>query len=178
MIRKFEEYLIYFTVYSVMGWLYEVILETFIYGWGFSNRGVLFGPYCPVYGVGALLFIITVNRFIAKKPKIERFKLIPVVFILCMITATFVELAAAYILEYFTGSWPWQTYAGYAINFQARIALSPSIRFGIGGIIILYIIQPYLEKRLLHLRDNALNIIVIIISIVFIADIVCKFVIM
>ena len=47
--------------------------------------------------------------------------------------------------EWIIGSWPWQTYADYAINFQARIALSPSIRFGIGGVVFLYVIQPALD---------------------------------
>lgn len=31
MIRKFEEYLIYFNVYSVMGWLYEVIIILIVF---------------------------------------------------------------------------------------------------------------------------------------------------
>ncbi len=152
MIGRIEEYFLYFITYSVIGWIYEVFLETVVYGWGFTNRGVLFGPYCPVYGVGAVIFILTVNRLIAEKSKKQRLMLIPVVFILCMIIATGIELASTYILEYFTGSWPWQTYADYTVNFQARIALSPSIRFGIGGVIILYFIQPLIERIVLGFR--------------------------
>ena len=71
--------------------------------------------------------------------------LIPV-FLLSALIATAIELAATYLCEYFMGYWPWQTYADYKINFQARIALSPSVRFGIGGVVILYIIQPIFEK--------------------------------
>lgn len=173
MIRKIEEFLIYFTVYSVIGWIYEVVLETFIYRWGFTNRGVLFGPYCPIYGVGALLFLLTVNRLIVKKNNIDRIKLIPITFIICMIIATLVELVASYVLEYFTGGWPWQTYADYAINFQGRIALSTSIRFGIGGVIILYIIQPLLEKIVSRLRN--INYIAVGILVIFIVDIIFTF---
>ena len=29
---------------------------------------------------------------------------------------------------------------------QARIALSPSIRFGLGGLLFLYILQPFFER--------------------------------
>lgn len=50
----FQKYFLCFVFYSVFGWCYEVFLEVVVYRWGFSNRGVLFGPYCPVYGVGAL----------------------------------------------------------------------------------------------------------------------------
>lgn len=63
-----SEYFLYFFAYSVIGWCYEVFLETVVYRWGFSNRGVLFGPYCPVYGFGMLLFIFTVYRLIKDKP--------------------------------------------------------------------------------------------------------------
>lgn len=49
--NKLQKYFICFVLYAVLGWSYEVILETFIYQWGFTNRGVLFGPVLSVYGV-------------------------------------------------------------------------------------------------------------------------------
>jgi uncharacterized membrane protein len=63
-----------------------------------------------------------------------------------MVVATAVELLTSYLLEWLTGSWPWQTYVDYAINFQGRIALSPSLRFGLGGLLFLYVLQPLFEK--------------------------------
>ena len=39
-----SRWFLYFMMYSVIGWLYEVFLEVVVYRWGFSNRGVLFGP--------------------------------------------------------------------------------------------------------------------------------------
>jgi len=57
-IKKLRKYFIFFMMYGVVGWLYEVFLEVVVYKWGFSNRGVLFGPYLPIYGFGALVFII------------------------------------------------------------------------------------------------------------------------
>ena len=47
-----------FWMYAVLGWCYEVFLEVVVYRWGFHNRGELFGPYCPIYGTGALLFLL------------------------------------------------------------------------------------------------------------------------
>ena len=47
-----------FWMYSVLGWLYEVFLEVVVYKWGFTNVGIMYGPYCPIYGVGALLFLL------------------------------------------------------------------------------------------------------------------------
>ena len=71
------------------------------------------------------------------------------VFLGCMIAATAIELATSYLLEALTGAWPWQTYLDYSINFEGRIALSPSIRFGLGGLLFLYVLQP-LFHRLVH----------------------------
>jgi uncharacterized membrane protein len=56
------------------------------------------------------------------------------------------ELVTSYILELITGSWPWQTYTDYDYNFQGRIALSPSIRFGLGGVFFIYVLQPIFVK--------------------------------
>lgn len=145
-IRYVREYFFYFLAYSIFGWLYEVFLEVVVYHWGFSNRGVLFGPYCPVYGCGAMLFLLLVYPLIRNKNWKNRLKMIPLVFLLCMVTATILELLTSYLCEFTMGSWPWQTYASYPYNFQARIALNPSIRFGLGGLIFLYILQPILER--------------------------------
>ena len=140
--RRISEYVLFFFVYAVIGWIYEVVLETFIYRWGFRNRGVLFGPWLPVYGFGAVLFLLLWYRLIRGKPLKHKLLMLPVIFLATMGTATLTELLTSYLLEWTTGSWPWQTYADYPINFQARIALNPSVRFGLGGILFLYGIQP------------------------------------
>ena len=54
--EKIKKLFIYFVMYSIIGWTYEVLLEAFVEHRGFVNRGELFGPYCPVYGFGALAF--------------------------------------------------------------------------------------------------------------------------
>ena len=175
--EKTRKYFMYFILYSIFGWCYEVFLEVFIYKWGFSNRGVLFGPYCPVYGVGALAFIFMVYPLIKDKDIKKRIIMIPVVFVLTMITATVIELISSYICELIFGSWPWQTYVSYKYNFQARIALSPSIRFGIGGILFLYILQPIFEKFCNNIGKKRLTIISNIIFVLLVIDSIYTFII-
>ena len=110
---------LYFLLYSFIGWVYEIFLEVVVYRWGYSDRGVLFGPYCPVYGVGALVFLLCFGRLMAR-PGSPAFRAVRVllVFLGCMLTATALELATSYFLEALTGSWPWQTYVNYGIHFQ------------------------------------------------------------
>lgn len=171
-IRKLKQYFLYFMMYAFVGWFYEVFLEVIVYRWGYSDRGVLFGPYCPVYGVGAILFLFIVYPLIKNKNLRHRLLMIPVVFLLCGLIATGIELIASYLCEAIMGSWPWQTYADYKYNFQARIALSPSLRFGLGGVLFLYILQPLFEKLIKKLKVKKLNIVFNIVFIIFIIDLI------
>ena len=97
--EKFRNYFLYFVMYSVIGWIYEVFLEVVIYRWGFSNRGLLFGPYCPIYGVGAIVLILTVYRLIENKDRKTKLKMLIPVLLGSAVIATAIELAATYICE-------------------------------------------------------------------------------
>lgn len=158
-----------FMLYSVMGWLYEVFLEVVVYQWGYSDRGVLFGPYCPIYGVGATIFVLAFYNYKKKSVVNPILKLIAL-FLGCMLIATLIELITTYILEFLTGSWPWQTYVDYAINFQGRIALSPSIRFGLGGLLFLYVMQPFFDKVLGKFKKKTVCITGIVLLVILAVD--------
>lgn len=172
--NEIKKLFIYFMLYSIFGWIYEVFLEVVIYKWGFSNRGVLFGPYCPVYGVGALAFLFLIYPFIKNKTLKYKLILLPFVFLGCMTVATIIELITSYMCEAIMGYWPWQTYADYKINFQGRIALSPSIRFGIGGVVFLYIFQPFFEFIFNKVSSKILNIVFWVLLICIVADLIGK----
>lgn len=174
--KKISNYVLYFMFYAIIGWLYEVFLEVVVYRWGFSNRGVLFGPYLPVYGFGALIFIFLIYPMIKKKKYPQKLYYLPLVFLGCLVAATTLELITSYICEFFMGSWPWQTYANYKINFQARIALSPSIRFGLGGVVFLYLLQPLFEKLMQKLGPKKVKIIARIFLIIIVLDCLYSFI--
>lgn len=146
MLKNAAKYFLFFVFYSVIGWLYEVFLEVVVYRWGFSNRGVLFGPYCVIYGFGALLLIFSLGGLQRRRIAIGKISVTPVlVFIGIVLIATAVELIGSYIMEAVNGEWLWD-YRDYAFNFEGRIALNPSIRFGIGGMVFLYLLQPLFNK--------------------------------
>ncbi len=168
----FQKYFLCFFFYSLFGWCYEVFLEVVVYRWGFSNRGVLFGPYCPVYGVGALLFLLLFYRLLRDKPWKKRLALLPLLFVGCAVSATLVELGASYLCEWLTGAWPWQTYVNYPWNFQGRIALSPSIRFGLGGLAFLYGIQPLLDRGFAALSPTVRGRLAALLAAVMVCDLV------
>ena len=174
MLEKIKKYYLYFMMYAVFGWAYEVFLEVVIYKWGYIDRGVLFGPYCPVYGFGALAFIFTVGRMLKKKTLKQKLIMIPFVFLSTMAIATLIELITSYLCEWVLGSWPWQTYLDYKYNFQGRIALNPSIRFGLGGVFFLYVLQPLFEKVVNKLSKKSLSIVAYGVGTLFLIDVIVK----
>lgn len=160
----FVKYYMYFFVAAVVGWVYEVLTIMIENGHGFQNRGSLFGPYIPVYGFGMVVLVLTVSPIkkikfgnLQDKSKILDFIIkVILVFIAATIVTTVVELITSYLVcadEWTykkdgtgTSLWYYSANEGYDINFEGRIALKSSIRFGIGGTILLYLIQPLIDK--------------------------------
>ena len=129
--KKGQALFLYFMAYAVIGWIYEVFLEVVVYRWGFSNRGFLFGPYLPVYGFGAVIILLVLQPLKKKRITLGKINVTPIlVFLGIVALTTGLELLTSYIMEWTTGGWLWD-YDRFAWNFQGRIALNPSIRFGI-----------------------------------------------
>jgi uncharacterized membrane protein len=171
-LEKLEKYFLYFVLYSVIGWLYEVFLEVVVYRWGFSNRGVLFGPYCVIYGTGALILIFALGPLKRRNIRAAGVPITPILMFLgIVVLTTALELAASYAMEFFLGGWQWD-YRRFAFNFQGRIALNPSIRFGIGGMVFLYLLQPLFEKMTGRMKPQTLHRVSSILALVLLTDVV------
>ncbi len=110
-------------------------------------------------GFGALLFIVFLYQIKKKRVYIGKCNITPVIIFLdAALIATIVELFTSYALELVTTEKLWD-YTDYAFNFQGRIALNPSIRFGLGGVIFLYVLQPLFEKAVALLSPQKLHLI-------------------
>lgn len=169
-----ERYLFYFIICAMIGWIYEVFFEMVIWKGPFTNRGVLFGPYLPVYGFGAILIISIFGRFVNNKPLKTKLLLIPVMFIGVFLLTSFVELITSYICEYFMGSWPWD-YTMFKYTLDDRVALVTSTVFGVGGLFFLYILKPCVDKLVSKLKEKSLNITSLMIVIILIMDCIYSF---
>ncbi len=171
--RKLSEGFLFFLFVSWMGWVYEVFLELIVYRWGYSDRGVLTGPYCPVYGLGAVLLLFCLRRLMETHIRLGRLSLTPImVFIGIVGITTAVELAASYYMEWTSGGWAWD-YTRFTPNFQGRIALNPSLRFGVGGMALLYFIYPWLKRRLARLSTHSVTLLAVILGGIFLIDYLC-----
>lgn len=56
-------------------------------------------------------------------------------------------------MEFATGSWLWD-YTNDGPNFQGRIALKSSVRFGIIGMVGLYGVWPVLDSIIVSLKNK------------------------
>lgn len=158
-IHYFDYYVLLFFCLSFLGWLWEVILY-FITNGDFVNRGVYHGPYLPVYGVGGLILMLLLHAK-RKQPFL--------VFALSSLICTAVEYAAATWLEY---KWNvrWWDYSGAFMNIDGKICLLCSIGFGIGGVLLICIFQPFYLK-FYHRTTRGIRIFLcIILIILFVAD--------
>ena len=59
---SYDTLFLLFMLYSIMGWLLEVTCKL-IEKHKFINRGFLIGPYCPIYGHGAILMILLLIKY-------------------------------------------------------------------------------------------------------------------
>ena len=101
--------------------------------------------------------------------------MIPVVFLGCTLVATTIELITSYLCEWTMGRWLW-SYESYKFNFEGRIALDTSFRFGVGGVVFLYILQPLFEKLTNKMSKKVLNITSSALAIMLLVDIIYTFV--
>ena len=126
--------LIFFS-FSIVGWLWEVFLHLIDDGI-FVNRGVLHGPWLPIYGWGGILILVLLYK-LRKHPPLEFSSII----ILCGLVEYFTSL----YLEVKFGL-RWWDYHGYFLNLHGRICAEGLLVFGLGGMAGVYLLAPILEN--------------------------------
>ena len=155
-----------FIIYSVLGWLMEVICKL-IDSKKFVNRGFMIGPLCPIYGVGSISLILLLDNY-KNNPLI--------LFLMAILICSVIEYSISYIMEKIFNA-RWWDYSNKKININGRICLDTMIPFGILGVLVVYFINPFINKLLLKIPINILNILFYSLLIIFVIDFIISFVI-
>ena len=171
-LKKIKDILIYFICFSFIGWIFELvifIIEDHI----LVNRGFLYGPWLPVYGFGGFIIFSLFNKLKNKPVKIKKINIRPLlIFIYMTLMATSIELLTTYIFDIIKSDWTKLWYYGSKfMNFQGRVALVPSIRFGILSIMVIYLGVSIIDK-IKNSKNKPTNIITYIIIALFIIDVI------
>lgn len=163
---------ILFIFYSFIGWVYEIAYETFLEHWVFMPREFFRGPICPIYGIGGTILFLIFEPIMRNKKIINVLKIL-YVFIVTFVISSILELLMSYVLEAFTGGWPWQNYANYSFNLGGRVSLPTSIKFGIIGLIFIFLLYNFINRflDLLEKKDYLIKLALILI-IIFLLDFV------
>ena len=170
-----------FLLFSVIGWVYEWALCVSRGEGLFVNHGFCLGPWLPIYAVGGVPIILGFTALAdhikanAKSAALKR--LVPLImWALGSVLAAAVELAVTLIMDMVGADWHslWQ-YDENFMNYQGRIALWPSMKFGFLILIAMYVVVPALDRVLDNTRDGGKkekirNGIVIALSLLFIID--------
>ena len=157
--EKFLYSFFIFFIYSVIGWIIESTYVA-IKEKKFTNRGFLIGPYCPIYGFGSLTMILYLEQY--------KDNLITV-FLLAIILCSTLEYLTSFFMEKLFHA-RWWDYSNEKFNLNGRICGKNALLFGLGGVFIIYIVHPIINKVILSINETLLLILIIIFFIVYITD--------
>ena len=103
-------YFLLFMTYSILGWILEVSCKL-VEKKKFVNRGFLIGPYCPIYGWGALIMTLLLNNYLNN---------IFTLFIMNILICSVLEYFTSYILEVIFKA-RWWDYSNKKFNINGPI---------------------------------------------------------
>ena len=157
--NTFFQLLTYFVIYSFLGWILESIVRT-ICERRIINTGFLIGPFCPIYGFGAIIMILFLDRF-----KNNIFLL----FFISIIILTLWEYIVGVLLEKLFHTKYWD-YSDHKCNYKGRICLTNSIAWGVLGVLFINYIHPFMIQILGHVDFMYIAIIATIIAVILLID--------
>lgn len=132
----YQQILWYFIIFSVIGLIIETIFCYITTGVIESRKGLIWGPFCPVYGVGATILIICLHTYEEKTMKL---------FLMGCILGNIIEYGLSYLLEAYYGTRFWD-YSYYGFDINGRICLLYSIYWGVLSIILIKYVKPKVDK--------------------------------
>lgn len=137
--------LAYFIIYSFIGFVIETLFALFMYNVLESRQSFLYGPFCGIYGVGAVIMIMFLNKYFNKNNHI--------LFLGGFIVGSVVEYLISLIGELMLNV-RWWDYSNRFLNINGRICLLYSIFWGLLAIYLMRVINPRVDKLINWLKTK------------------------
>lgn len=157
-----SEMIVVFTIASIIGFLIETGYVFLSVG-KIVKRGMLFGPYCPIYGFGALILYLCFYNVKAKRSNI------PLIFISASLILGTFELVCGLIFKHIFNIEMWN-YSDKPLNILNYTTLPILIGWGILGTIYVFFLHPIILKLVRHITPVLLKKVAITICAIFILD--------
>ena len=152
--------LAYFIVYSIIGYIIEVLFGLMTKGVLESRQSFLYGPFCGIYGVGAVVMVLGLQRF-----KKNNYTLFAGGFVI----GSIIEYVISFIGEWFFHI-KWWDYSNMPFNINGRICVWFSLFWGILAIYLMTHIHPKVDKLLDKIKPNILKNVTIVLTILIFID--------
>ena len=127
-----------FIIYSVLGWFVESAYMSFC-NHRLTNRGFAKGPFCLIYGFGAVIGYLVLNPLSGHYVTL---------YLTGAFLATTFEYLVGIMMQKLLGE-VWWDYTEKPMNYKGIICLESTIAWGFYAIII----TMFLHERVLHLID-------------------------
>ena len=154
----------YFIIYSVLGFVIETAFGAVTKGVLESRKSFLYGPFCAIYGLGAVVMILCLQPF-----KKNNNTLFWGGFVVGSIIEYLVSLIGELIFHVI-----WWDYSDMPLNINGRVCVYFSIFWGLLGIYLVSYINPKIDKLINFIKrkisDKALKIIEMITAVFLIVD--------
>lgn len=149
----------YFIVYSFIGWAIESVYKSYLQK-KLINTGFLNGPICPIYGIGALIMFLFLNKINDN---------LFLVFIVGFIVLSIWEYIVGYLLEKFFHTKYWD-YTGNKFNIKGRVCLFNSTAWGFLSVLFIHFWHPFIVEKIDSIPENILITIVWVLSAYILID--------
>lgn len=159
-------FIILFISGSILGWLWEMIAFKCTHDscrWIeiIQNlRGVLHGPWVPIYGFGCILLVL-LGQQLKQRPAMLLLSNIS----LCGL----LEYSTSYVLELLFHA-RWWDYSTKSFNLYGRIYVSGLLFFGVAGMFVVYLIEPWLRSRIMSIHPCIKIVFTTFLVLAFLAD--------
>ena len=161
-VQHLPQMLIIFALISFGGWVYETIYCSVVEG-EFTKRGFLFGPTCPIYGIGAIAEWLVLGQI--SNPII--------VFIIGAVLATVIEYSTGLFLERrFKKKW-WD-YSMFKFNLHGRICPQASAVFGAFSVTSVFVLVPTMLTILMIFSKHTVSVVAFIVVTLYFLDTVAS----
>lgn len=158
---KFSSYFLSFAIYSFIGWLHESVLCSLYHEKRLINRGFLLGPYCPIYGFGAVLCFIVLGN--VQSPVL--------IFCAAAVICCTLEYITSYVMEKLFHA-RWWDYSHYPFQLNGRICLYGALLFGAGNVVICKWLEPFILKLISLISPLALHTVSSVLFALMITDVI------
>lgn len=140
----------YFLIFSVLGLIIETVYCYITSGTFESRKGLIWGPFCPVYGVCGAFLIFVLYKL--------NYKSILGLFAAGFVFGSIAEYLLSYGLEAVYGMRFWN-YEYLSFNLNGRISLIFSIYWGILSVLLVKFVKPLIDKMINKIKPHTRNII-------------------